>query len=226
MGGNALAGTLAVLAFDDGTELVHRKAMTSHLHQRAHDGAHHIAQEAVGRNGEAPLVRAYFLPIGFADVADIGLLVVIDLAETGEILVLHHAARSLVHQREIQFLEQLPAIMSLKGLFAQMDMIMIGAAGGREACVQIVGNVPHTLHGDVARQQAIQFIHKLRAVNGSVGIEMCHHHGGMYARICAAGTRYGRVPAQQRAQGFLQGFLHGRGTGLHLPSVVSRAVVG
>ena len=66
------AGGAAVLALNDLAEVIYGHLVAAHLDEGAHDGAHHVAQETVGGDGEHPLV-AFPCPLGMGDAAVVGL---------------------------------------------------------------------------------------------------------------------------------------------------------
>ena len=84
---HAGAGTTAVARLDDVLKLAHCEAVTPHLDQRAHDGAHHVAQESVGCDGEYPLLVVNACPPCMSDNAVIGLDVGVQLGERREVAV-------------------------------------------------------------------------------------------------------------------------------------------
>ena len=72
MTGNRGAGTATVFLFNDPAKLVNGHFATTHLEKGTHNGTHHIAQEAVGLNNEAPLMFTYLFPSSLHDAAIIG----------------------------------------------------------------------------------------------------------------------------------------------------------
>ena len=72
MAGHGGAGGAAVLALNDVAELLHGHLVAAHLDEGADDGAHHVAQEAVGSDGKHPLV-VLMGPCRMGDAAVVGL---------------------------------------------------------------------------------------------------------------------------------------------------------
>ena len=66
------AGLASVTLFDDAAEVVDGDAVQAHLDEGAHHGPHHVAQEAVGGDGEYPLFP-HPVPLCPADEAVVGL---------------------------------------------------------------------------------------------------------------------------------------------------------
>ena len=83
----------------------------------------------------------------------------------------------------------------------------------------------HPLNADVARQQLVQFIGKLLAVDFRIRVEMGHHHPCMHTGIGAPGTRGVYLCTQQQRQAPVQFALHRNAVGLHLPAMKSCPVV-
>ena len=107
---HTVAGTATVLCFDDTTELFYSHSSAAHLHQRSHYGTHHIAQEAVGSDGETPLVLSHPVPTGLCNGAVVGLGVCIDLGKGREVLVLHQHTGRAVHKFKVGIAVHLPTV--------------------------------------------------------------------------------------------------------------------
>lgn len=75
--GDAHAGGAAVLALDDMAEFVDGYLASAYIEEGADDGADHVAEEAVGLNGEA----AVLVPVGLHDAAVVGLGVGMEFGE-------------------------------------------------------------------------------------------------------------------------------------------------
>ena len=101
MAGDGGAGAAAVFLFDDLTELFDGHLATAYLEEGAYDGAHHVAQEAVGLDNKAPLVLAHLLPSGLHDATIVGGHIGVELAEAGEVNVVEEMTGGLsrVHGR-------------------------------------------------------------------------------------------------------------------------------
>lgn len=54
MSGHTLASFRTLAGADDGIKLIEGHTVPTHLYQCAHHSTHHITQEAVGSNHEAP----------------------------------------------------------------------------------------------------------------------------------------------------------------------------
>ena len=146
------------------------------------------------------------------------------LAEGPEVVIACQHPPSLVHQVEVELIVDETGMLPHKGVFAGMDIIMIGARLGAESGVHILRHLSHFSHADVRRQQAVEFIGELAAVYCHLGIEVCRHVPGMHAGIGASRPHHlGRL-AEQCRQGFLQLRLHGVAIGLHLPSMIRPSV--
>lgn len=72
MTGHGSASTAAIFLLDDLAELVDAHLATAYLEKGAHDGTHHITQEAVGLDNETPLVLSHLFPSGLHDTAVVG----------------------------------------------------------------------------------------------------------------------------------------------------------
>ena len=105
MTGHGSASTAAILLLDDLTELVDAHLATAYLEKGAHDGTHHITQEAVGLDDEAPLVITHLFPSGLHDAAVIGSHIGMELAEAGEVSIVEEATGSFVHPLKVGRME-------------------------------------------------------------------------------------------------------------------------
>ena len=116
--------------------------------------------------------------------------------------------------------------MAQEWCLVRMYIIMVRARDGRETGMAVGRYAYYAVDGNVARQHAVELIGQLLAVGYRLlGIEMCHHHVGMDTCVGASGTYHAHVAAHQKQQGALHFVLHRIAAGLHLPSVVGRAVV-
>ena len=70
---HTIAGLASVLLFYHLAEALNAERSAADFHQCAYDSSHHITQEAVGGDFEAPFVVGKLNPSGHRDVADIRL---------------------------------------------------------------------------------------------------------------------------------------------------------
>ena len=87
MGWHALACRRTATVFYDALKNGKGDAMTSHFDKRPYNSSHHITQEAVSGDLEAPSVGFQLMPLGMGKVADGGLHIGSDLAETGKVVL-------------------------------------------------------------------------------------------------------------------------------------------
>lgn len=95
------AGLAAVLAFDDGTELLQGHAPFPYLQQSAYDGSHHVAQKTVRLDAEhqQPILLK---PTRLHDLAVVGLHLGMHLRETREVLIFKKHISRLLHLADVQ----------------------------------------------------------------------------------------------------------------------------
>ena len=221
MSGHRGAGGATVLALNDLAELLYRHLVAAHLDESAHDGAHHVAQESVGSDGKHPLV-VLTGPLGMGDAAVVGLDVGVQLRKRGEVGVVQQTACRLVHQIEVKVGRTFPAQRVAERVLMGYRKIFVGAAGGIKTCVSIVMNGGNAIDGNVGWQQSVQAVNQAVEVgDGLLGVEMSHHQSGIYSGIGAACPRHRRGHTQQRGHRLLDGLLHRRVLGLHLPPMVA-----
>ena len=79
---------------------------------------------------------------------------------------------------------------------------------------------------NVLRQDAIEAKCHLIGVYCLIGVKVCHHHRGVYARIGASGSYAFRRDWEQLGECVVEPGLDAVGIGLYLPAVVVCAVVG
>lgn len=106
-----------------------------------------------------------------------------------------------------------------------MDIVAVHAAGGGEAGMQVVGHEADAADGNILRQQLVELIAELLAVNGAVNVEVGHHHAGMNAGISTPCACHGNVTTEQQRQRSLQLLLHRVAVGLNLPAVIACTIV-
>ncbi len=219
------SGTAAVPGFDDAAEVFGGELALSHLHQGADNGAHHVAQEAVGFDGEYQLLAGVF-PAGFHDGAEVGAGVGMELGETGEVLVFEEYAAGFVHPFDIGEGPCPPGGGAGEGVFVLVDVVPVGARQGGEAGMDAVGHGVYPFHGDAAVKEAVELVNKpVGVVHRGVRVEVGDIKGGMDARVRPPGAHDGDVPAQEGGEGAVQVALYGGFSGLHLPAAVAVPVV-
>ena len=133
-------------------------------------------------------------------MADGGLHVGVRLAESAEIIVLQQQSCRPVHGLEIQVVVQLKAIGTRKGVLHGVQIIMVGARGGRKAGMQFIIHAFHPVHGNVARKQLVQPVGHLLTVYGHIPVEVGHHHAGMHAGIGSSGPYNFHIASEQRGE--------------------------
>ena len=106
VGRHGLSGIAAVAAFNDAAKVLQRNAAAPHFEEGAYNGAHHVAQEAVGLDFKAPAVGLRLGPCSTEDVADIRFCIGAYFTETCEVRVFRQELGGLVHQLEIGRLEK------------------------------------------------------------------------------------------------------------------------
>ncbi len=225
MAGHGGAGCAAVLAFNDLAEFFHCHLVAAYFDKGADDGAYHVAQETVGRDGEYPLL-ALLNPLSMGDAAVVGLNVGVQLGEGGEVSEVQQTGGSLVHEFEVKIRRTFPAQEIAERVLAGDCEVLVGAAGGVEAGVSVVMNRCDAADGDVCRQQSIEAVNQaVDVVDGLLGVEVRDHQPGVHAGIGAARSSDGSGHAQQSGHRFLDDLLHRRVMGLHLPAMVGRPPV-
>ena len=221
--GHGGAGGAAVLALDDLAEFLHGHLVAADLDEGADDGAHHVAQEAVGSDGEYPLV-AVLGPLGMGDAAVVGLDVGVQFGEGGEVGVVQQAACGLVHQVKVKVGRTFPTQGIEEGILAGNGEVFVGAASGVKAGMGIVMDGRDVVDSDVLRQQGVEAMDKpVNVGNGLLGVKVGDHQAGIDAGVGAARARHGRGRLKQRRHRLLDDLLHRGVLGLHLPPVVAGA---
>ena len=117
--------------------------------------------------------------------------------------------------------------MAQEGLLAHIHIIMVSSGRGIKARVGRRRHLPQIRHGNIGRQQAIEFIgHPIWVCDGRFHIKVGHHAGSMNARIGATSTCRVNLCAQKGGQCAIQLLLHRRCIWLHLPTMIGSAVIG
>ena len=168
--------------------------------------------------------RLHLFPPCLRHCAQVGPGIRVHLAETGEIGILQQQFRSLVHGLKVERHVHLPTVSAPEGVLLQMDEIVVGATGGREAGVHVFVHRFDAMNGNIRGKQLVQLVTELVGVEGSGMVEMRHHAGGVYACVRTSRAHHLHGPTQQDGQRLLQCLLHTGAVGLYLPAVVGRAV--
>ena len=218
--GHGGASGAAVLALDDVAEFFNRHFVAAYLDEGADDGAHHIAQETVGTDGEYPLAVILAFPLGVGDTAVVGLDVGVQLGEGGEVDIVQQSGCGLIHQVKIQIGWALPAQGVAERILTGDSEVLVGAAGGVKAGMGLVMDGRDAVDGYVGRQQGIETVDQaVNVLDGLLGVKVRHHQAGIDTGIGTASSCYGRGHPQQRSHRLLDDLLHRGVVGLHLPSV-------
>ena len=130
------AGGAAVFLFDDAAEPLDGEFAAPHVEQGAYDGAHHVTQESVGRDGEY-LLFPLALPAGEGHPAVVGLYVGVQLAEAGKIGVSVELLGRLVHPVEVERAAVAAGKRLEKGRLVVDEVVFVGAAEGVETAVSL-----------------------------------------------------------------------------------------
>ena len=199
--------------------------MAPHIDEGSHHSAHHIAQEAVGRDDKPVVMVVDSLPFCPVHLAQRSLHVGMGLAECAEVGVSGEHPSRLVHQVEIELVMNEARMLPDEGVFPGVDIIIVGACFRAEPRMHVGRHLAHRSHTDVARKQSVEFIAELVAVYGQVGVEMRGHVNGMHPRVGTSGPHHLDGLPEQDGERFLQFSLHGVAVGLNLPSVVVLAIV-
>ena len=216
----------SVFLLDDLPEAFYAQLATAYFEQRAHHGPHHVAQEAVGLDGEYPRHFVQPVPTGLHDAAVVRLDVRVQLAEAGEVGVVEQRPGSFVHPVEVGHAEEAASVLTVERHLGRGHVVAVEARRGVKPGMGIGTHRPQAVDGDVGRQQAVQLVGHEGGVQRPRAVEVGHHEAGMYTGIGPAGSHHVDGLAEQGGEGAHQAFLHTHAVGLHLPAVVGRAVVG
>ena len=111
-------------------------------------------------------------------------------------------------------------------ILARLDKVAVLPFAGVIAGVGILSNGRHAAHGNVARQQEIEFVDQLhRIVDNLSAVEVRHVIGRINPRIGTPGARQGDGFAQQGSKRPFERLLHGGHVGLTLPTEIGSSVV-
>ena len=100
-----------VFLLDDFTELLDGEHTTTYIEEGADDGAYHVAEEAVGGDGELPLDGRHLFPLGKHDAAVVCLHVGVEFGKGGEVCVVEKSLSRLIHQVEVEGLREAVGIV-------------------------------------------------------------------------------------------------------------------
>ena len=106
-----------------------------------------------------------------------------------------------------------------------MYVIMIGAFGGTESCMQVAIYRFYLIDGDVEGQYTIEFVGELHRIYGFFFVEMRNHGTCMNASIGASSPNKFYGMAKQKRHGTLHFRLNRVGVRLNLPAMIGCSVV-
>ena len=145
-GGCRLSGGSSVAGLNHRFQVFHVALAVTYLEEGADDGAHHIAQEAVGGDDKSgfddiPLCVALLnTPVGLRDGAEEGLHIGLGAGERLKILLAEEAVGGLVHLLEVQSLAHACARPYTAWVFPRGDTILVGAGEGIETRMGILAD--------------------------------------------------------------------------------------
>ena len=225
MGWHRGSGFAAVLALDDGAELLQSHAPLPYLQQGADDGPHHVAQETVGLDAEHQQT-VLFKPTRLHDLAVVGLHLGMNLRETCKVLVLEKHVGSLLHLGNIQVAVEEVGIIDMKRVLRARDIIVIGARHGIETGMQLGCDLPDAIDDDVLGEESVHLMGQGFWVGDLLPeIEMGVIVPCMYARIGAAAARDVDRLSQLQAEALFHSLLDAQGVRLDLVAVIAAAIV-
>ena len=119
--------------------------------------------------------------------------------------------------------------LELEGILAGADVVLVGAALGVEAGVQVRSHLEQVEDDDLFRQEVVELEDQLPAlVSGEslLRVEVGVVGTGVHAGVGASAAGHGHtLLVQQQRQAVLEGLLHGRVVRLYLPAEKRGAVV-
>ena len=226
MGGHRSPCLAAVLAFDDGTELLQAHAPLPYLQQGADDGPHHIAQETVGLDAEHQQT-VLLKPSRLHNLAVVGLHLGMHFREAREVLILKEDIGGFLHFGKVKVTVKEISIVGVERVFRARDVIMIRTRNGIKTGMHLRCDLPNPINHDIFGEEGIHLMGKrFRVIQLLLHVEMGIIVPRMDTRIGAAAARDGDWLSQLQAQAFLHRFLHALGVRLDLITVVAAAVVG
>ena len=200
-------GLSAVVAFDDPAQTLGRAFSAAYLQHRSHDGADHVTQETVGRDGKDQAVRLGGIPMRFFHAAEESLHVCFYLGEPLDILVLPQDPAGTVHGREVQrsAVRIVATGQSVEGVFSGVEEVLVLAAGGVETGVCLILDLKDAPDGNVRRKNAIQTAAEVvRAGDRLRAVEVGEHLLGVYAGVGTSGGGESRRLPQEFPQSILE----------------------
>ena len=193
----------------------------THVEKGTHDSTHHVAQKAVGRNGEHKVItRAR--PLGMRHIAQEIIDLGVDFGKTGEIFRGKEQFRGLVHPPDVGHTEAVETLVESEGIFAYCNEILVSAFHRIEAGVCAWLHRKDVEDGNLLGQETVELITQpatfiacqcLLEVNVRIIV------GGVHTRVgTAAPCDINVLLVQQLRQTPLHCFLHSGVIGLNLPA--------
>ncbi len=214
----------------DISELVKRHFALSDLKESSNDSSHHVTQKAVCLNLESHSSGRFLKPMRNRDIANVGLDLSTQFAETREVA---DRERGIIHRVKIEREEGPKSEIAKHGLLVHRQPIMIGAAEGGETAVQFrLGGLDGESR-NIGRQNGIELEDRLlltairRIDEIDIRIEVADEIIGVDSGVRTSAAHNVEIGvAREFAQRISHDLLDCRCIRLHLPSVVIGAVVG
>jgi len=205
-----------------------RELPLPHPQQRADDGAHHVAQEAVAGDVQADLA-ALLAQLAQVHRAHGGTRLL--RGEGGEVVAPHQVARGRLHRRQVEVAEHRQQPVAVDGQAARVvahhpQSVEVAAVQAVELRLEAGGARLEAHHGHVARQVGVERQAQLLVGDRRAGVGVRHHGERVHASVGAPGGQHAAVLAGQPRERLLEGRLHGAlAGGLPLPAEEAAAVV-
>ncbi len=221
------------MALYDIPELVKRHFALSDLKESSDDSPHHVTQKAVCLNLESHSSGRFLKPMRNRDIANIGLDLSTQFAETREVADREQDLRGIIHHVKIEREEGPKSEIAKHGLLVHRQPVMIGAAEGGETAVQFRLDGLDGESRYIGRQNGIELEDRLlltaiRQVDEiDIRIEVADEIIGVDSGVRTSATHNVEIGvARELTQRISHDLLDCRRIRLHLPSVVIGAVVG
>ena len=148
-------------------------------------------------------------------------------AHGGKVLPADETLRARLHPCQIKRIAVpvCPASEKRIGHFGRIHIIGIFFFGAVKPCIKRLRHLHSRGNRNIARQLRIERERQAQKRDGAVRLEVRNIAPGMHACVGASHTGYIGIAAQQLIHRFGQRLLNGRAVFLHLPAMVSRAVV-
>src|SRR5690554_6117038 len=147
---NRFTGCAPLLSCNNGFKFFGWYGALTNLKHSSYDGAHHISQKPICRNGKHHAL-VFSFPLCKFNIAIVGIGLGSAFAKCRKILFAEQTFTCLIHQIDIQDPIMINRIMIFKWIFLKMHIVLIRSVGSSKTCMHMFFCCKAIFYGNINR---------------------------------------------------------------------------